>query len=172
MQIMGHSSESEHFRSYQSKLAQVDIQGLQLRRKQDETLDFGMYLRVERGRPPPNRLPGHILQQIEDTIAQSGLQGQAVYNLRRSLRKQAWKDFVEEWHKQEQNIKEPHKRPSALIPDSVENFGDLAKADVQARIMNMYNPEYHSIANACNAEYFNIHRHVDLIDNLLRLCGK
>lgn len=159
---MGHTHGSVIVKSYQSRLVQVDVQGLVRRKKQDESIDYSKYLRVQRGCPPPDGIPYQQQKEIEKQVSQAGLNGQDKYNLRRKLQIQARKAFIENWHK-ESHQKESPVLPSANIPDSVELLGDLSKSDVQLKVKQRFSLTHQIIMDACDKENLNLQDRVALV---------
>ena len=59
----------EFVKSYQSRFARIDTQGLALRKKQDKTINFAKFIRVERGSRPPDGIPYSMQKEIEESIS-------------------------------------------------------------------------------------------------------
>ncbi len=168
MQIMGQFTPSEFVKSYQSRLSRIDTQGLTLHKKQDKTIDFAKFIRVERGYRPPDGIPYSMHREIEESISQSGLQGQPQYRLRRKLREQARKNFVESWHKTPRTPQGPNE-PSANIPDSVELLGDLSDSHVQLKVKQRFSPTHNIILEACSQNNFRLQDNAALLHALIEL---
>lgn len=165
---MGHFNETTILKSYQSRLVCVDIQGLALRKKQDKTIDFAKHLRVERGIRPPDGIPYQMQREIEGKVSESGLQGQPAYNLRQTLKKQARKRFVENWH-QETHAPQSPREPSANIPDSVELIGDLSDCNVQLKVKQRFSLAHQTIMEAYNKKDFYLQENMAFLRFLIEL---
>jgi len=168
MQIMGHFNPMEFTKSYQSSLVRVDIQGLVLRKQQDKSIDFAKYLRVERGCRPPDGIPYEVQKSIEERVSQAGLGGQAEYNLRRTLKIQARKEFIERWHKENHQV-ESRTQPSAKIPDSVELLGDLSDSSVQLKVKQRFSSAHRIIMNTYEKTDLSIQERAALLRFLIDL---
>lgn len=168
MQVMGQFTSTEYAKSYQSRLVRIDTQGLALRKQQDKTIDFAKFIRVERGYRPPDGIPYSMQREVEERILASGLQGQPQYRLRRKLREEARKSFVESWHKTLRTPQGPSE-PSANIPDSVELLGDLSDSHVLLKVKQRFSPTHNIISEACSQNNFRLQDNAALIRALIEL---
>ncbi|KIW00349.1 hypothetical protein, variant [Verruconis gallopava] len=159
-QVMGHRSDNEFLRFYQTRLVDIDFQGIVLRGEQDSGIDYTRLLRSERGLRPPTELPASVKEGIESCLAGVANGTTEYYSLKKSLTQDAWRQFLKAWNDRighSSTGTHPTRTTSTLIPNSCELEGDLMMQETRAKILlRHFCLEFAKISEAFQADAFNI----------------
>ncbi|KAE9965268.1 hypothetical protein EG328_009838 [Venturia inaequalis] len=154
-QAMGHVKDSTYLEYYQSQTMEIDFEGLWLRGRQGENVDFASVRRVERGTRPPTTLPNAVVQAIETKTEH--LASKERYAAREASKKRAWSIFLKQWHMRHDSSYQLWERSSTLIPDSCELRGDLRDPTVISDLKRaIFTLDHQFVKNTFFADTFNM----------------